>query len=60
MSVAYSEAMSAQAIEGEVVVLGPDGVGVSLTPEAAEESARRISAAAQQARHQSAEPPDEA
>lgn len=52
MSVAYSEAMSAQAIEGEVVVLGPDGVGVSLTPEAAEESARRINAAAQEARGQ--------
>ena len=60
VSVAFSEAMSAQAIEGEVVVLGPAGFAVSLTPEAAEESARRITAAAQLARGQDAGPEEEA
>jgi len=46
----YAEPMRVQMVEGEVVVLGPDGVAVSLTPEAAEESARRLIDAAREAR----------
>lgn len=38
--------------EGEVIVEGPDGVAVSLTPNAAEETARRLMRAADEARHQ--------
>ena len=49
----YSEPMTVQPIEGEVVVLGPNAVGVALTPDAAEESARRLAEAARQARTQS-------
>lgn len=48
----FSEPMTAQPVEGEVVVLGPDSVGVALTPEAAEESARRLAEAARLARSQ--------
>lgn len=50
MSDAYSEPMTVRAIDGEVVITGPDAVAVSLTPEAAEESARRLSRAAAEAR----------
>lgn len=46
----YAEAMKVQAIDGEVVVLGPNSVGVAMTPDAAEESARRLAAAAREAR----------
>jgi hypothetical protein len=42
--------MGVSAVEGEVVVLGPNGVAVSLTPEAAEESARRLTRCAAEAR----------
>ncbi|MGA0607587.1 hypothetical protein ACO2Q0_16470 [Phenylobacterium sp. VNQ135] len=51
-SAPLTEAMNAQAVEGEVVVLGPESIAVSLTPEAAEESARRLAAAAAEARRQ--------
>lgn len=51
-STPFTEAMTVQAVEGEVVVLGPDSVAVSLTPDAAEESARRLTAAAAEARTQ--------
>lgn len=47
-----SEPMRVQSVDGEVVVLGPDAVGMSLTPEAAEESARRLIQAAREARAQ--------
>lgn len=50
----FSEPMTAQPVEGEVVVLGPDSVGVALTPDAAEESARRLAKAAREARSQAA------
>ncbi|HEY8571966.1 hypothetical protein [Phenylobacterium sp.] len=53
---AYPEPMTVSVIEGEVVILGPDAVSVALTPEAAEESARRLIAAARQARAPSQEP----
>ncbi|MCR5874762.1 hypothetical protein LRS10_11645 [Phenylobacterium sp. J426] len=54
LRVPFSEAMTAHAVEGEVVVLGPDSVAVALTPEAAEESARRLTTAAAEARRQPA------
>jgi hypothetical protein len=47
---AFSEPMTVSVVDGEVVVLGPDAVSVSLTPDAAEESARRLKAAASEAR----------
>jgi len=46
----YTQPMNVKEVEGEVVVLGPDGVAVSLTAEAAEESARRLLEAAASAR----------
>jgi hypothetical protein len=48
--------MEVQVVEGEVVVLGPDGVGLSLTPAAAEESGRRLIRAAQAARGEGEQP----
>ena len=50
MSEAYSEPMTVTAVDGEVVITGPDAVAVSLTPDAAVESARRLESAATQAR----------
>lgn len=38
--------------EGEVIVEGPDGVAVTLTPDAAEETGRRMMRAANEAREQ--------
>jgi len=38
--------------QGEVIVEGPDGVAVTLTPDAAEETARRMIRAAFEARMQ--------
>lgn len=52
MKPALSEPIRVMAVEGEVVLLGPTAMAVSLTPEAAEESARRLIAAAEQARTQ--------
>ena len=49
---ALPDAMTVQVVEGEIVILGPDGVAVSMTVEAAEESARRLAAAAEQARRE--------
>lgn len=34
--------MTVMIVDGEIVVLGPDAVAVSITPDAAEESARRL------------------
>jgi hypothetical protein len=39
---AYDNPSDVDAIDGEVTVNGPDGVGVSLTPDAALETARRL------------------
>jgi hypothetical protein len=50
---AYDEASNVGAVDGEVTVDGPDGVGVSLTPEAAAETARRLLDAAAAAQVQS-------
>ena len=38
--------------QGEVILEGPDGVAVTLTPDAAEETARRMIRAAAEARQQ--------
>ncbi|QNQ12223.1 hypothetical protein [Sphingomonas alpina] len=43
----------ATAEQGEVMLDGPDGLAVSLTPDAARRSAERIARAAQEARDQS-------
>lgn len=43
--------------EGEVMMDGPDGVSVSLHPDAAEETARRLMTAAAEARRQRNEEP---
>jgi hypothetical protein len=40
----YSEASEVHAVKGQVTVDGPDGVAVSLTPEAAVETAARLEA----------------
>lgn len=47
---ALTDAMTVQVVDGEIVVLGPDGVAISMTVEAAAESARRLSAAVEEAR----------
>lgn len=41
-----SDPMTVDVLDDEVVITGPDGVGVSLTSESAAESGRRLSAAA--------------
>ena len=43
---AHGEPSEVAAESGEVIVEGPDGVAVTLTPDAAEETARRMMAAA--------------
>lgn len=42
--------MRVEVIDGEVVILGPDGMAASLTPDSAEESGKRLLAAAHKAR----------
>ncbi|MBA3677315.1 MAG: hypothetical protein H0W74_07930 [Sphingosinicella sp.] len=48
----HDSASQVTAEEGEVHVDGPGGVAVSLTPDAAEETGRRLIAAATKARQQ--------
>jgi hypothetical protein len=48
----YDTPSQVSAEEGEVVVDGPDGVAVSFTPEAAEETSERLLFGAGQARGQ--------
>lgn len=52
---AYDTPIKATAIDGEVVLEGPDGIGLSMTPDAAEETARRLRATSEIARAQSTE-----
>jgi hypothetical protein len=52
---AYDIPGKTTAIDGEVVLEGPDGIGLSLTPDAAEETAKRLQAASEIARTQSTE-----
>jgi putative intracellular protease/amidase len=49
---AYDKPSRVYAVRGEVVLDGPDGVGLSMTPEAAAETARRLLRAAEEARAQ--------
>lgn len=48
----HAQPSTVTAEEGEVQVDGPDGVATAMTPDAAEETARRLTRAAQQARGQ--------
>jgi hypothetical protein len=48
------EASDVFAEEGEVQMNGPDGIAASLTPDAAEETSRRLATGASQAREQQA------
>ena len=49
---AYDEPTVVEAIDGEVTLNGPDGIGLSMTAAAAEETGRRLIAAAQRAKAQ--------
>ena len=49
---AHGDASEVAAEQGDVIVEGPNGVAVTLTPEAAEETARRMMRAASEARRQ--------
>ena len=49
---AHGEPSEVTAEQGDVIVEGPNGVAVTLTPEAAEETARRMMRAASEARRQ--------
>jgi hypothetical protein len=53
----FEEPSKTTAIEGEVVITGPDSVAVSVTPEAAETTAQRLIRTAQVARLQRANKP---
>ena len=48
----YSQPSQVTAEEGEAHVDGPDGIAVALTPDAAEETGRRLLDAAAEARQQ--------
>jgi hypothetical protein len=50
--ISHSEPSEVNAEQGQVIVEGPDGVAVTLTPDAAEETGRRMINAALQARRQ--------
>jgi hypothetical protein len=48
----FNEATTTAAIDGDVVLTGPDGVAVSMTPAAAFETARRLTETAKEALRQ--------
>ena len=52
----YSDPSDVHIEEGQVIVEGPDGVAVTLTPDAAEETGRRLIDAASQVRARPALP----
>lgn len=54
-NVAHDRPSSIAAEAGEVLMDGPDGVATALTPDAAEETGRRLIAAASVARQQAGE-----
>jgi hypothetical protein len=56
VSEAFDEPMTVTTVDGEVVVLGPDALAGALTPDAAEESARRLMTAAREARRETETP----
>lgn len=49
---AFDTPTRTDAVDGEVVLRGPDGVALSMTPEAAAETGRRLIEAAAMARQQ--------
>jgi hypothetical protein len=49
---AFDTPTQTEAVDGDVVLRGPDGVALSMTPEAAEETGRRLLRAAESARRQ--------
>lgn len=55
MSKPFEEPMTVTTVDGEVVVLGP-AMAAALTPDAAEESARRLLTAAEAARRETETP----
>jgi hypothetical protein len=57
---AYDEPTKVAAVNGEVTLNGPDGIGLSMTPDAAEETGRRLTQAAGEARTQTPADEDEA
>ena len=59
-NVAHDRPSSVAAEAGEVLVDGPNGVATALTPDAAEETGRRLIAAASLARQQSGNPAPDA
>jgi hypothetical protein len=52
----FDEPTEADCIDGEVVMIGPGTIAASMTPEAAEETARRLQAAARRAGLTTADP----
>ena len=53
---AHREPSEVTAEQGQVIIEGPNGVAITFVPAAAEETARRLLAAAAEARQQSAGP----
>ena len=51
----YSDAGKASAERGQVLLDGPDGIAISLTPDAAEETGRSLIEAAAEAKTQSSD-----
>lgn len=49
---AYDQPSIVTAIDGEVAMSGPDGIGLSMTPEAAARTSKRLCDAATEARGQ--------
>jgi hypothetical protein len=49
---AYDKPSRVFAVHGEVILDGPNGIGVSMTPDAAAETAKRLARAAKEARAQ--------
>ena len=56
---AYDTPTEVDAVDGEVTLSGPDGIGVSMTPEAAEATAARLLAGARKAKAQPPAPDHE-
>ena len=54
---AHDKASNIAVEDGEIVVDGPDGVAVSMTPRAAAETGKRLRSAAREARHTPADAP---